>query len=145
MELKNVYEHGLILDFEEWKELKETEQEKYFTNDDFVDCDHIKHNGELAINFIVIDGNVFYIIMPEFEDGEDYFKKLIKEFLSDDFKDFFVELDTWNITKKEQEDYKNTIAKNDVLFWRGGVGYHYGVHKYIGKNIKKVEKKEVEK
>jgi len=129
-ELINIMERGLLIDYEEFTQLKEAEQENFFTCDDFIDCDCIKIKGKLVVNFIGVNDNIYYIIMPEYEDHEDYIKHILSRFYADNFKESFKEIDTWLITASDKTQYKKIIENNIVVYYRGGCGYSYGVHKF---------------
>jgi len=136
MEIINIMEQGLLLDFAEWEKLSDTEQEKHFTSDDFVDCDYLKFKNKTIVEFFKIENTIYYIIVDyDFEIFEDTIKEILLKFFADTFKKDFFEIDTNTITKKEQEDYQNILNTNITLYYRGGVGYYYGVHKLINKNL----------
>ena len=136
MELVNIMEQGLLIDYDEYEKLTEQKQENFFIYDDFVDCDYLKFKNKEIVKFISYNNKIFYIIVDyDFEIYENTIKEILLKFYSDDFKNDFFEVDTYNITDDEKQIYENTLNKNIVLFYRGGVGYYYGVHKLTNENL----------
>jgi len=136
MKIINIIENGLLISYDDYESLSEKNKEN-FIDDDFCDCDYLKFKGETIVDFIKKDDNIFYIIKnSNFEIYENEIKEILKLFFMDEFKKHFLELHTYNISKKKRQEYKKEIHNNITLFYRGGVGYYYGVYKLINKDLK---------
>jgi len=136
MEIINIMEQELLLDFAEWEKLSDTEQEKYFTFDDFVDCDYLKFKNKIIVEFKKIENTIYYMMVNyDFEIFEDTIKEILLKFFADTFKKDFSEIDTNIITNLEEAEYQNILNTNITLYYRGGVGYYYGVHKLTNKSL----------
>jgi hypothetical protein len=136
METINIMENGLLLDYSEWENLNTENQNKYFTSDDFSDCDYLKFKNNTIVEFFKIENTIYYIIVnSEFEIYEDSIKQILLNFFEDDFKKHFFELDTAYLTDSEKVEYEKILNSNITLFYRGGAGYYYGVHKLINKKL----------
>jgi hypothetical protein len=136
MEIINISEKGLLLEYNEWEKLSEQDQEKYFTDDDFCDSDYLKFKNETIAKFFNVDNKIYYIIVDyDFEILEDSIKEILLKFFLDDFKKYFEELDTYFVSENERQNYEKILNNNITLFYRGGSGYYYGVHKLINKKL----------
>ena len=136
METINIMENGLLINYAEWERLTDSEQEKYFTSDDFSDCDYLKFKNNTIVEFFKIENTIYYIIVDNnFEIYEDSIQEILLKFFANDFKKHFFELDTAHLTDSEKIEYENILNSNITLFYRGGAGYYYGVHKLINKKL----------
>ena len=136
MECINVMEQGLLIDYSVYEELSETAQDKYFITDDFIDCDYLKIKNQTVAEIIQNNNNIYYMLVnPDYDMYEDEIQEILLKFYSEDFKKDFREIPTYTITQEEKKEYENTLNSNITLFYRGGAGYYYSVHKLINKEL----------
>ena len=129
-------EQGLLIDYLEYGELSDAEQDKYFTIDDFIDCDYLKIKNQTVAEIIQKDNKIYYMLVYSYYDMyEDEIKEVLLKFYSEDFKKDFREIPTYNISQEEKIRYENIVNSSITLFYRGGVGYYYGVHKLLNTEL----------
>lgn len=128
MDIVNIYEsamYGNDTDFEE-----EYEKEEYYSGEFWDGADYlVVPNENITLEFR-IDEESKEIITNDLDGEYCEYDHILKEFASDDFADYFVELQVGNDFIAEEDP--NYTPDKPYIMYRGGSGYGYYRHQYKG-------------